>query len=149
MTIKGVSGFKVACADIERSLAFYQCAGFEPAGPVSASAHAWLASLYGVTDPRVRSLALTRVDDSKGPRLELLEWTVRAEGAEGASAAGSAMLMLRSDDLDGDCAALEAAGGTVVGAPVSLPGTAGVTWLVNVRDPDGFAVQLVQFVRAG
>jgi|KBSSwiStaDraftv2_1062776.scaffolds.fasta_scaffold33041_3 predicted enzyme related to lactoylglutathione lyase len=149
MTIKGVSGFKVACTDIERSVAFYRCAGFEPAGPVSASAHAWLADLYGVSDPRVKSLAMVRADDPKSPRMELLEWAERAEGAKGASAAGSAMLILRSDDLQGDCAALEAAGGTVVSAPVSLPAPAGVTWLVNVRDPDGFGVQLVQFVRAG
>lgn len=148
MSVNDVVGFKVSCSQLERSVAFYQVLGFEPAGDVITSNQPWLGVLYGVPGGGVRMQAMTRVGNPKGLRLELLEWSPRAEGKAQVNSPGAGLMLLKSSDLAADCAALTQAGGELVSEPATLENPGGRTLLANLRDPDGFALQLVQFIRA-
>jgi catechol 2,3-dioxygenase-like lactoylglutathione lyase family enzyme len=147
MSIVAVMGIKVNCAQIERSVAFYESLGFAPRGSAATSNQAWLMDLYGLPDGRLRSQIMVRTEDPNGLRLELLEWADQTHHPFAANVIGMAMLTLRSNDLDTDRTRLEAAGGAVVGYPAVLENPTGRTLLMTVRDPDGMSLQLAQFVR--
>lgn len=139
---------KISCSDLERSRAFYAELGFTPAGPESASAAPWLSTLYGVEDAEVRALTLKPPEGSASPRLELIEWKRPAAGRPTIDTPGATGLSVRVEDLDAMSALLARAGGRVVGTTASLAGGAANTRLVNVADPDGLTLQLVEVRRA-
>ena len=139
---------KISCSNLERSRAFYGELGFTPAGPEGAAAAPWLSSLYGVEDARMRVQQLRGPEGAASPRLELIEWArPSSAGWPAVDSPGSAALTIRIEDLDATAAALARAGGEVVGTTASLPGRTSTTRLVNVTDPDGLTLQLVEVRR--
>ena len=138
---------KVSCANLERSVAFYEKFGFAVAGPASDTRADWIGDLYGAKGAWLRTQAMTLGDDPRAVRLELLEWSSPEAPVAGPTALGAGAIALRSDDLRADVEALKQKGVQFVSQVVSLPGPKGESLLVNVRDPDGFSIQLYQFVR--
>jgi len=148
LSVLGLVMLKVCCSSLERSIAFYEALGFKVAGPAKVGA-GWVGPLYGIAGGTPRAQAMSRPDDPKAVSLELIEWTPNAPGAPHPNTIGAGMVGFRSNDLDADCAALQAAGGELISEPVSTPGPADRTIrMANLRDPDGFNIQLVQFVKA-
>ena len=148
MSVVGIIVFKVSCADLVRSVAFYEQLGFKPAGPESATQEDWIGDLYGAKGAWPRVQAMTLGDDPRGVRLELLEWSRQAAPVAGPTAPGAGAIALRTDDLRADVAALKQKGVEFVSEIVSRPNPKGESLLVNLRDPDGFGIQLFQFVKA-
>jgi catechol 2,3-dioxygenase-like lactoylglutathione lyase family enzyme len=146
--VKSVTLFKISCGNLERSAAFYERLGFTSLGPPILSEAPWLGDLYGVPGARVRAQHLAAGGDPKRGRLELIEWANPKPARDGADVLGGGMLAMASDDLVGDYETLSQAGVRFESPPVSRPGPAGVTWLVNLRDPDGLPIQFSQFVKA-
>jgi catechol 2,3-dioxygenase-like lactoylglutathione lyase family enzyme len=146
MSVVGLVTLKVCCSDLERSRRFYQVLGYTAASPPGAGTD-WVAELYGVPGTALRVQMLTRPDEPRAAAVELLEWAPSVGQPPVANTIGAGMAGFRSNDLDADCAALEAAGGRRVSDPVSTPGPAHTTRFVHVRDPDGFNIQLIQFVK--
>lgn len=148
MTPPAIFMLKISCSSLERSGAFYAELGFTPAGAEATAAAPWLSTLYGVADARMRVQQLQGPEGSGSPRLELIEWAPpRAAPVPAVDTPGSAALAIRIDDLDATAAALARAGGAVIGVPASLAGRTSTTRLVNVTDPDGLTLQLVEVRR--
>ena len=145
MSIRDIITVKVSCADLARSVAFYQALGYVASRPPSENDSDWLRGLYGVKTG-VRAQVMERPDNPRAVVLELLEWRERAPGAGDITAPGAGMIAVRTDDIAADVEALRAAGGSVVSPPITLEGNR--MMLATVRDPDGYPIQLIQFVRA-
>ncbi|MDB5444962.1 MAG: lactoylglutathione lyase [Phenylobacterium sp.] len=146
MSIRDIITVKVSCADLGRSMAFYEKLGLVAVRPTSEADADWFKGLYGVTSG-VRAQLLERPDNPAAMRLELLEWRNQGRGAGDITAPGAGMFAVRTDDIAADLEALRQAGGTVVSPPVEVPG--GAMTLATVRDPDGYPIQLMQFFRPG
>ena len=146
MSVFGMVMWKVCCRGIERSIAFYEVLGFKPANTPKVGAE-WVGPLYGIPGGIPRVQMMSRPDDPKAASLELIEWAPSTPGVEGPNTLGCAMAAFRTNDIDADCAALEAAGGRRIGEPVAVPGPERTMRMANLRDPDGFNIQLVQFVK--
>ncbi len=146
MSVSSMVTLKICCSDLERSRRFYEVLGYNAANPPAAGPE-WVGELYGVPGTAVRAQMLTRPDDPKAVALELLEWAPSISQAPVANTVGAGMAGFRSNDLNADCATLEAAGGQRLSEPFSVPGPTHTSRVVNIRDPDGFIFQLVQFVR--
>jgi catechol 2,3-dioxygenase-like lactoylglutathione lyase family enzyme len=144
MSIGAVMLIKVSCSNLEKSAAFYALLGFTPLGAVNPSSDRRVSDLYGL-DALPRSLMIANAD---GFKIELVEWDRQGAPLGGFDTPGAGAMTLKSSDIDADHAALVAAGADVVSAPVGLEGPKGTSWLANLRDPDGFVVQLFQFRKA-
>lgn len=148
MTPPAIYMLKISCSSLERSGAFYAELGYTPGGPEATAAAPWLSSLYGVEDARMRVQQLQGPEGGAALRLELIEWAPpRATAGPAIDTPGSSALTVRIDDLDATVAALTRAGGKVIGAPASLSSRNATTRLVNVSDPDGLTLQLVEVRR--
>jgi len=147
MSVTGFALFKVSCVDLARSVAFYERLGFKPMGPASDSDAPWLGNLYGVPGAKVRAQHFAAAGDPRKGRLELVQWHKPRAARQGADTPGGGMLSLSTDDLMGDYQSLSAEGVHFESEPVVLDRPEGVTRLVNLRDPDGLPIQLVQFTR--
>jgi catechol 2,3-dioxygenase-like lactoylglutathione lyase family enzyme len=148
MSVQEISVCKVICADLDRSVAFYELLGFAPLAPAGKTDGTVVPQLYGVAATGLRTRMMGRPDTPKSMRIELIEWDHQGKRAPGPSAPGAGMLGLRSNDLKDDYQRLRDQGVEFVSEPVSFSSAAGVTWVVHVRDPDGFNLQLLQFVKA-
>ena len=139
---------KVSCSNLERSRAFYGELGFEPDGEPATAEAPWLASLYGIAGARIRAQQLRAAHGAAPVRLELLEWAAPASAARPSiDTPGCAGLSFRTDDLDATASRLVEAGGRIVGTIPEFPGGRSTTRLVNVADPDGLTLQLVEVRR--
>jgi len=145
MSIRDIVTVKVSCADLARSIAFYEKLGLAAVRPTSEADADWFRDLYGVKTG-VRAQLMERPDNPRAMSVELLEWREKGQGAGDITAPGAGMFAVRTDDIDADVEMLRQGGGSVVSAPITLQG--GGMKLATVRDPDGYHIQLMQFVRA-
>jgi lactoylglutathione lyase len=112
-------------ADLERSIAFYTCIGYEMLGDVPATA---LGTLTMLKLPRDEFVALELVYDPTHGRIE---------------PGGLSHLVIQVEDVHATVAHL-AARGVLVEEPGSPDGSADF-WAAWVTDPDGYRIELVQW----
>jgi catechol 2,3-dioxygenase-like lactoylglutathione lyase family enzyme len=148
--ITGVHHFSIACADADRSLAFYRDHfGLELVSDREVEPGGFVERVTGVAGARVRIVHLS----GHGVNFELLEYReprgdIRAREP---SHAGSAHLCFTTDDIEADTERLRGAGvrvrsaGERPQAVVGGPNDGGAC--VYLEDPDGNPVELVQLAR--
>lgn len=137
MRVTGLDHVSLTCADLDRSLAFYRDALGLPVRDRGSLGGPELAALLDVEEV---AADFADVDLGEGRTLELVS------GLTAGCAGGH--LSLRTDDVDGLVARLQAAGHPIVSrAPVTLtePGFWHGARVVYVRDPDGALVELIQW----
>lgn len=147
--IKSVFHTSWTVDDLERSVAFYRdLLGFELIGRRERQGPA-IETVVGFPNADLR-MAFLRVPGApvgaSGHHLELIEYRhPRGRKLDIRTCdTGSAHLALETTDIHADHARLEAAGVTIVSAPVTFDGVAGKVLACYLRDPDGFTIELVQ-----
>jgi catechol 2,3-dioxygenase-like lactoylglutathione lyase family enzyme len=144
MTIRGLDHVSVTCADLERSLAFFNGVLGIPVRDRGALVGPEIDAVLGVGGVAGRFADL---ELGEGRTLELLEY--RRPAAPPLDVAvhrpGAGHLALRVDDVDGLAGRLRAAG-FAPGAAVTLtqPGFWQGARILYVQDPDGAVVELIQ-----
>jgi catechol 2,3-dioxygenase-like lactoylglutathione lyase family enzyme len=104
----------------------------------------------GLGDPGAKgkaSIMMLDPDNSRGCRLDLIEWTnPKTKGSPPPDLfhAGMARLCLYCTDLDGHVAQLKAAGVELVSEPVNMRKD---TRFVCFKDPDGTFIELIEFAK--
>jgi catechol 2,3-dioxygenase-like lactoylglutathione lyase family enzyme len=142
MRIQRLTHMGICVSDLEASLRFYcgvlgcvEVGRLELAGEPT-------ATLNGMPDVKVRAVYLER----DGWRLELIAFplpgVVGSKQARPMNQLGLTHLSFRVDDLDAACAAVEAAGGSLLRATrLDLPGP---TRVIMATDPDGVRLELIE-----
>ena len=148
--ITGLHHFSIACADADRSIAFYRdLFGMKLIADREVERGGFVQDVTGVRGARVRIAHL----QGHGLNFELLEYREPRGDlrAREFNHAGSAHLCFTSDDIDETCATLAAIGVTVrskEGAPVTVvggPNDGGKG--LYIEDPDGNGVEILQLAR--
>lgn len=148
--ITGLHHFSIACADADRSIAFYRdLFGMRLIADREVARGGFVQDVTGVQGARVRIVHL----QGHGLNFELLEYKEpRGDTrARELNHAGSAHLCFTTDDLAATCAALALRGVTVRSrdnAPVTVvggPNDGGKG--LYVEDPDGNGVEIIQLAR--
>jgi lactoylglutathione lyase len=147
--ITGIHHFSIGCSDADRSIAFYRdLFGMELMSDREVESDGFVARVTGVEGARVRIVHLR----GYGLGFELLEY-LAPRGEQRARApndVGSAHLCFIASDLDAVCRTLSEHGVRfrTKGGPVTViggPNDGGKG--VYVEDPDGNAVEVVEFAR--
>ena len=142
MEIRMLTHIGICVSDLERSLAFYRdVLGCKEVGRLVAT---------GAKTDRLLALSATELEavylERDGFRLELLHY--RSPGHRGPSAPrpmnqlGLTHLSLRVEDMEAVCAAIEAAGGTVLLDRCDLEKDPARVEMVT--DPDGLLIELIE-----
>ena len=132
------------CSDLTRAVPFYEALGLVrvtrtvPSRPQPGAA-------FGLDEVAWDAWMMQGDDGLAGLSLDLLEWKIPAPTGTPAAVGdpGFDRLVVTVPDLDGVLAAVEAAGGAVVGGPVPDP-VEPASSSAMVRDPDGVRVQVVE-----
>ena len=151
----------INCSNLERSRAFYELIGYRVVNDFSASpkdgaqpktfAELGLAPILRMPDDcEARALLLALSDDSRAPRLDLIEW-IRPQSARrqrgDLAQIGFGRLCLKVRDCQDLHDHLSAAGHAVYSPPILLE-MGGTRQLVFCcEDPDGIVVEFMQFMR--
>jgi glyoxylase I family protein len=150
MTLLGIHHFGIACADADRSIAFYRDRfGLQVVADREVEAGGFVEKITGTPGAHVRIVHLS----GYGINFELLEYKAPRgdRRARHVNHAGSGHLCFVTDDLDAFCDELKANGVTIrsMGAsPITTvggPNDGGKG--LYVEDPDGNAVEIIQLVR--
>jgi glyoxylase I family protein len=134
------------CSDLDRSVLFYEALGLTRVLRTVPS-RSQSGSAFGLDEVAWDAWMMHSDDGMDGLSLDLLEWKVPAPTGTPPTTTGEPgfnRLVISTPDLDGTVAKACAAGGSLIGGPMSVatPDTTHrVTMLV---DPDGVAVQLVE-----
>ena len=148
--ITGLHHFSIACADADRSIAFYRdLFGMALVADREVERDGFVAKVTGTPGARVRIVHL----QGHGLNFELLEYKeprgdLRARSVNNA---GAAHLCFSTDDLAATCEWLKSKGVTVRSqgaAPVTVvggPNDGGKG--LYIEDPDGNAVEIIQLAR--
>jgi catechol 2,3-dioxygenase-like lactoylglutathione lyase family enzyme len=148
--ITGLHHVSIACADADRSLAFYRDHfGMRLVSDREVERGGFVERVTGVRGARVRIVHL----QGHGLNFELLEYDEPRGDlrARGFNHAGSAHLCFTTDDIEATCAHLAERGVTILsrgGAPVTVvggPNDGGKG--LYVEDPDGNGVEIFQLAR--
>ena len=141
LTIRNFSHVCVSVSDVERSLVFYRdVLGLEPAFDVALEG-AGMESATGESGARGRMVGL-KVPGPGGVTIELLGFEHREEGQRrGRSAYGYTNISLCVPDLDDAHDRLVAEGVE----PLQEPFEVGGVRMFFVADPDGTAIELIEF----
>ena len=148
--ISGLHHFSIACADADRSIAFYRdLFGMTLIADREVERGGFVQDVTGVQGARVRIVHL----QGHGLNFELLEYKEPRGDTRSRELnhAGSAHLCFTTDDLDETCAALAKRGVTIRSrnsAPVTVvggPNDGGKG--LYVEDPDGNGVEIIQLSR--
>jgi catechol 2,3-dioxygenase-like lactoylglutathione lyase family enzyme len=148
MTIKSVFHVNINCTDFEKSKQFYEMLGFKSVFDLGEGGSEEMGK--GLGDPSAKgkaSIMMLDPDNSRGCRLDLIEWTnPKTKGSPPPDLfhAGMARLCLYCTDLDGHVAQLKAAGVELVSEPVNMRKD---TRFVCFKDPDGTFIELIEFAR--
>ena len=143
---------RLTCSDLARSIAWYEALGFVVlAGPTRAR---WPGAAFGIDEDADITSAVLATPHDTGFWLVLTQWheppSVGAAYPE-AYHRGLFRMALSTDDAQVAAAAAHAAGLTVTHEPedVALKGTPIESmWILFLRDPDGFLVELVERPRS-
>ena len=153
----------INCSNLEHSRAFYELIGYRVVNDFSASpkcgprprtfAELGLAPILRLPDDcEARALLLALSDDSRAPRLDLIEW-VRPKSAPrqhgDLARIGFGRLCLKVRDCQDLHDRLTVAGHVVYGAPVLLDMGGTRQLIFCCEDPDGIVVEFMQFLRDG
>jgi catechol 2,3-dioxygenase-like lactoylglutathione lyase family enzyme len=146
--VLGIDHTAIAVSNTDRSKHFYtELLGLRVAG-TSLNSGAEQAALSGVPDPRVR---ITTLRGESGPGIELLEYESPRRGRltprdTRANDAWRCVITLAMTDLTHTVARLRAAGTPIVSGDIREAAGLfeGGTRAVEVLDPDGHALRLVQ-----
>jgi catechol 2,3-dioxygenase-like lactoylglutathione lyase family enzyme len=157
----GIFHVNLNCTDLERSTAFYELIGFRvitdfddvPAAERRSFDEIGLAPILRVpAGCAARARLLMLGDDPRATRLDLIEWTqppTHGTLPGDLTAVGVARLCLRVRDASAMHARLAAAGHDVFTEPVEIDMGGTRQKVFCCADPDGFAVEFMEFLRDG
>ncbi|MGB3502682.1 MAG: VOC family protein [Mesorhizobium sp.] len=143
----------VNCTDFDRSLAFYRMIGFETVNDFAGDASFGEVGLGPVLrlpdDCAGRAALMMLAGDIHGMRLDLIEWTSpRSAARQQRSMAdpGVGRICLRTTDADAVHKRLSDAGHECYTPPARIDLGGSVIKVFCVDDPDGTAIEFMQFM---
>jgi glyoxylase I family protein len=147
MAIRGSRIYHVNsnCADLDRSLVFYEALGLRRIIRTIPSRNQSGAA-FGLDEVSWDAWILQSDDGLDGLSLDLLQWTTPVPDGSPAALVGEPgynRFVITTPDLDATVAAACTAGGTLIGGPIDVDAGGVNPRVAMVRDPDGIPVQLV------
>ena len=144
--IERIFHFNINCANLNRSVAFYELLGFKiildfREGMVSKE----MADAFGMQTANLKGVHLRLGDAADATRIDLLEFKDPAPSGQPyphLGHTGIARMCLKTTNMQRDYQDLSAKGVKFISEPKKLPGTS--VSIVCFKDPDGTFVELLE-----
>ncbi|MFH1795861.1 MAG: VOC family protein [Pseudomonadota bacterium] len=153
--VTAVFHINVNCSDFDKSLAFYGLIGFEVVNDFAGDAGFGEVGLGPVLrlpeDCRGRAALMMLKGDSRGMRLDLLEWTsprLPSPPPRSMAQPGVGRICLRTVDADAVYLRLSAAGYLCYTPPTRIVLGGSAIGVFCAEDPDGVVIEFMQFLGA-